>query len=156
LETINNSFTKQKKYLIIGGSSSLLIGSLIYVFFRAFSLRIFSWSELVGIQEFLQELREYSISFIRYIPDWILFSLPDGLYVFSYVCFTLYTWKNIISVENVIWFIIIPFIAIGSELLQLFQLLDGTFDIIDLLFYLLGFLLPFIFFKKSIIYKFKI
>ncbi|WP_245915787.1 hypothetical protein [Apibacter adventoris] len=156
MKIINNSFTKHKICLLIGSSISLFIGILIYIFFRNFPLRIFSWSELVGIQQFLYKLREHNISYVRYIPDWMLFSLPDGLWIFSYTCFTLYIWKNIISVENVIWFIIIPFVAIGSELLQLFQLLSGTFDITDLLFYLLGFLLPFILFKKSIIYKFKI
>ncbi|WP_255424405.1 hypothetical protein [Apibacter sp. HY039] len=155
MKSINNFFSKQSIILLFGSGVSLLAGTLIYVLFRTTSLRIFSWSELVGIRGLLNKSREYSISYIKYVPDWILFSLPDGLWIFSYICFTLYIWKGFITVNNIVWFIIVPFIAIGSEILQLFQLLPGTFDITDLLFYLIGFILPFIIFKKSIIYKFK-
>jgi hypothetical protein len=62
----------------------------------------------------------------------------------------LFIWNNSISKNNLFWILIIPTLAICSEIGQLLGFVPGVFDATDLLLYLLGMTLPFIFFKKSI------
>jgi len=142
-----------KKQLIFGHIITLLIGGLIYVLFRALSLLMFSWYKSIGLGEILNGLRKSTIPFAENIPEWILFSLPDGLWIFSYVSLMLLIWQNSISKKNISWILITPILAISSELGQLFGLITGTFDLIDLLLYIFGMTLPFIFFKQSINFK---
>lgn len=87
------------------------------------------------------------------MPGWFLYSLPDGLWIFSYICLILYIWKNTLTKQNLIWIFIIPFIAVFSEFAQLFKIIPGKFDNIDLLFYTLGLLLPLIIFYKNLKFK---
>ena len=142
-----------KKYLIFGHIIPLLFGGLIYVFFRTSSLLMFSWYKNIGLGEVLSRLRKSTIPIAGFIPDWILYSLPDGLWIFSYVCLILFIWKNSVSLRNIFWILIIPGLAISSELCQRFTFITGTFDWTDLLLYIFGMTLPFIFFKKSINFK---
>jgi len=51
--------------------------------------------------------------------------------------------------ESIFWIFIVPFIAILSEFLQLFNLISGTFDFIDLLFYILGTIIPIILYIRT-------
>lgn len=139
-----------KKQLIFGHISTLLVGGLIYLLFRTSSLKMFGWYKTIGLGEFTNGLRKLTIPFADKIPDWILFSLPDGLWTFSYVSLVLFIWNNSISKNNLFWILIIPTLAICSEIGQLLGFVPGVFDATDLLLYLLGMTLPFIFFKKSI------
>tara|TARA_R110001606_G_scaffold370990_2_gene527654 strand:+ start:715 stop:1158 length:444 start_codon:yes stop_codon:yes gene_type:complete len=145
-----------KKQLIFGHIATLLIGGLIYLLFRTSSLKMFGWYKTIGLGEFTNGLRKLTIPFADKIPDWILFSLPDGLWIFSYVSLVLFIWNNSISKNNLFWILIIPILAICSEIGQLLGFVQGVFDVTDLLLYLLGMTLPFIFFKKSINLKIQI
>ena len=139
---------KQIKF-IVGVLLPLLTGSFIYILFRVETLKMFSWFIKLGIQEEIELLR-ITFSFIR-LPYWILFVLPDGLWLFSFISFQLLVWNGIINRENVFWFLIFPFIAISSEIGQFFELISGTFDFLDLLMYVLAATLSCIIYKKSII-----
>ncbi|PIF30804.1 hypothetical protein CLU81_1254 [Flavobacterium sp. 9] len=138
------------KQLYIGHFITLFCGSIIYVLFRSSSLRMFLWFEKLGVLNFIQTIRNFTIDYKNNFPSFILFSFPDGLWLFSYVSVVLYLWKNEIRYENVFWILIVPIIAIMSELGQILKIVPGTFDIIDLLMYLLGTTLPFLIYKKSI------
>tara|TARA_B100000795_G_scaffold216277_1_gene170160 strand:+ start:431 stop:805 length:375 start_codon:yes stop_codon:yes gene_type:complete len=91
------------------------------------------------------------------LPDWFLYSLPDGIWLFSYLSVLLLIWDNKISKHNIHWVLLIPSIAIFSEIGQLFEIVSGTFDITDLVFYLAGTILPILIFTttytKIMIYK---
>ena len=139
-----------KKQLIFGSILTLITGGMIYILFRTSSLKMFSWYQTIGLDELTNELRKFTFQFADKIPEWILFSLPDGLWIFSYVSLMLFIWKNSVSIKNIFWISIIPILAIGSEIGQLFGLVSGTFDFADLLLYLFGMTLPFIFYYKSI------
>ena len=139
-----------KKQLIFGSILTLITGGMIYILFRTSSLKMFSWYQIIGLDELTNELRKFTFQFADKIPEWILFSLPDGLWIFSYVSLMLFIWKNSVSIKNIFWISIIPILAIGSEIGQLFGLVSGTFDFVDLLLYLFGMTLPFIFYYKSI------
>ena len=139
-----------KRQLFFGNILTLVLGGLIYVLFRTSSLKMFNWFEIIGLKSLTTELRKLSFQFACKIPEWILFSLPDGLWIFSYVSSMLFIWKNSVTTKNIFWISIIPILAIISETGQYFGLLSGTFDSIDLLFYLFGMTLPFIVFTNSI------
>lgn len=145
-----------KRQLLLGSFLTLLFGGLIYVLFRTTTLKMFVWYETIGLGGLTKGLRKLTFQFANELPDWILFSLPDGLWIFSYVCLMLAIWQNSISSKNAFWILIIPILAIGSEIGQLFGIIVGTFDFTDLLFYIFGMTLPFILFTKTINLKFQI
>ncbi|NNT71677.1 hypothetical protein HKT18_05545 [Flavobacterium sp. IMCC34852] len=114
---------------------------------------MFQWIDYIGFSKQLQEIRQTLAPVKMIIPEWILFALPDGLWMFSYMSLILLVWENNISKENIVWIFIIPFIALLSEVLQIIEIIPGTFDKLDLAMYLLGVGLPFIFYKKTITLK---
>ena len=90
------------------------------------------------------------------IPDWFIFSLPDGIWIFSYVLVMISIWNFTLNKKSIFWMTIIPLVAIFSEIFQIFDFIPGTFDFVDLSFYILGFILPFIIFKKHFNFKYLI
>ena len=137
-----------KKQIILGCLFSILSGGLIYVLFRQDSLKMFSWFESVNLSNSISEMRLFTIPLSIYLPDWFLYSLPDGLWLFSYVSFLLVVWGNVISKHNIHWVILVPLIAIFSELGQLIKVIPGTFDVVDLCSYFLGAVLPILIFAN--------
>lgn len=111
----------------------IFIGSLIYVLFRADNILIFKFFQFIGISEMINNIRNVTMEFSIYLPDWILFSLPDGLWVYSLNIFCLFFTGYYLDFKNCYFVIVGIFLGIGSELLQLINLIPGTFDIIDLI-----------------------
>lgn len=139
------------KQLFIGSILTLLLGGSIYVFFRALSLKMFSWFVSLGINNSILKIR--SLTENIKLPDWILFSLPDGLWIFSFISFQLFIWNNKIEKGNCIWLFCLPMVAIISEIGQLVKIVPGTFDSLDLVMYLIGTVLPFFIYNNQLIFK---
>jgi hypothetical protein len=99
---------------------------------------MFSWLNSVNG---VRILNDFGNTF--HVFHWFKYSLPDGLWLFSYTVLMLEIWKQRINKESLFWIFILPFIALFSEFLQLFKVIPGTFDFIDLIFYSLGTILPF-------------
>ena len=137
-----------KKQIILGCLFSILSGGLIYVLFRQDSLKMFSWFGSVNLSNSISEMRLFTLPLSIYLPDWFLYSLPDGLWLFSYVSFLLVVWGNVISKHNIHWVLLVPLIAIFSELGQLIKVIPGTFDVVDLCSYFLGAVLPILIFAN--------
>ena len=118
---------------------------------------MFNWFEMIGLKEAISYLRFFTLPFYDNLPNWFLYSLPDGIWLFSYLSILLLIWDNKISKHNIHWVLLIPSIAIFSEIGQLFEIVSGTFDITDLVFYLAGTILPILIFTtkytKIMIYK---
>lgn len=147
---------KSQNKLIFLHIISLLIGGIIYILFRSERLKMFDWFDLIGIKNLFDIIRLSFQDNVFEIPKWIIFSLPDGLWTFSYICLTLYVWKSEISRTSIIWITIIPLLAIISEIGQLYGLVSGTYDIMDLLFYIIGAISPFLLFYRTIKYDIKL
>ena len=128
---------------------SLITGSLIYICFRANTLIMFNWFDKLMLTGAITAIREYSLPFRHKLPSWFIHSLPDGLWIFSYICFMLFVWGRKIDMNNLFWFTLLPMIAILSEIGQLFGIVPGTFDMIDIVFYVAGCFLPFVTFRKN-------
>ena len=138
-----------KKQLIVGHFLTLFIGTLMYVLFRIKSILVFDWINSINIIRPINYLREMTIYSKQYLPNWFIFSLPDGLWTFSYVTLVMLIWNNEIKRKNIFWLILLPAIAIISEIGQCLKLFPGTFDLNDILFYILGFITPLILFKNK-------
>lgn len=138
-----------KRQIIIGHVFTLLLGGLIYILFRQDTLKMFSWFDNINLSTAISELRLLTAPFSGHFPNWFLYSLPDGLWLFSYLSVLLVVWDNVISKHNIHWLLLVPMVAIFSEIGQLFEIVPGTFDIFDLIFYLLGTVLPILIFTNS-------
>lgn len=141
------------RQIYLGHIATLLIGSLIYILFRSSTLKMFIWYEKLGITNQISRMRAKTFLYSNKLPDFLLYALPDGFWMFSYMSLILYLWKNELRRDNIFWVFILSIIALLSELGQLLKIISGTFDIVDLLMYLLGTILPFMIYKKSITIK---
>ena len=123
------------KIYAIGASLFLFFaGGMIYLMFRSESLVMFRWCEELHIKEYVDSLR---MPFT--LPQLIIYSLPDGLWLCSYVLFVSTIWSFDLK-QGWPYVFSLPAIAIGSELAQAFDWMRGTFDWMDLTCYVLGLL----------------
>lgn len=126
----------------------LAIGSIIYLIFRQ-NVFFLSWID----EDFLRVFHNDS-SFIEknWLGEFILYSLPDGLW-YAALLIILIPLGQINSQLNrslIIIGILLPFIL---EILQFFRMLIGTFDTIDLITYVLTFLIIMLCERKYLFFK---
>ena len=145
-----------KTQIILGHLFTLLLGGLIYIAFRQDTLKMFSWFDSINLSAVISKLRLFTLPLSDYLPNWFLYSLPDGLWLFSYLSVLLVVWDNVISKHNIHWLLLVSVVAIFSEIGQFFKIVPGTFDIFDLIFYLGGTVLPILIFTNSKTIKSKI
>ena len=138
-----------KRQIILGHLFPLFFGGLIYISFRQGTLKMFRWFDSFNLSAVISKLRLYTMPISDHLPDWFLYSFPDGLWVFSYLSLLLLVWDNVISKHNIHWLLLVPAIALFSEIGQHFKIVPGTFDVMDLMFYILSVILPIIIFTKS-------
>lgn len=120
----------------------ILIGGLIYISFRSSTLKMFGWLDHKGTNDLVNWLRNITIPLRYIIPSWIYFSLPDGLWVYSFTSAFLILWSGRIN----LW-LLIPFITgVFVELAQWNKIFQGTFDILDLAFSIAAYLLSILIF----------
>lgn len=120
----------------------ITFGGIIYLLFRVDSLMMFRWVDAIGVKPVLDELRIYCTTIQMDNLNWFFFSLPDGLWVYSFTSFMLIIWGFKFSRHSIFWISIGPLLALGSEMGQAFGVVRGTFDSIDFLLYLIGSILP--------------
>ncbi|MNY85591.1 hypothetical protein D3C78_17780 [compost metagenome] len=113
----------------------IIVGSLIYVLFRDSSLLVFVWLDAVGLTNLVESIRS-NITF--QLHPIILHSLPDGLWTYSFAYVMYIVWSNHKTPIRHIFISLAPFIGVSSEFGQLFGVVPGTFDIVDVFFYTLA------------------
>ena len=94
---------------------------------------MFTCLNKVGVLEAIQFLRRLGAEYA--VSDWIKYSLPDGLWLFSYMFLIDTIWEGKILVSYYFFLWVLPAVAVGSEVLQVFGWLPGVFDILDLVCY---------------------
>lgn len=130
--------------------SPLFLGGLLYVCFRTENLIMFSWFDYIGIDRQIDYIRQVSSDYGSYFDNWIKFSLPDALWLFSMLTMVILIWDFTIGPQSVIWIILVMSLGLISEIGQFFSLVPGTFDLIDLSLIFLAICLPFIIFKNKL------
>jgi len=117
---------KQNMYVIIA-ILALFFGGIIYLLFRTKTLLLFSWLKILNIN--ITEIIHINKS--NQFQLFFVYSLPNGLWLFSAIILLGCIWKkntiNFLVYTSIFWFGSILF-----EVLQKFGLIQGTFDYIDL------------------------
>lgn len=112
----------------------LVCGCCIYLMYRSKSLNIYQWCAAAGLSDCIDRMRLLAQRW--YVPpDFVRFSLPDGLYCAAYILMADAIWHK--DDRNIKFCVIslVPIVVIGSEILQYFGVVKGTFDIYDLICY---------------------
>lgn len=118
---------------VLMGVITLLCGISIYLLFRSESISLYRWCAAAGFGDEIEMLRQS----VRHwtIPDYLKYSLPDGLYCLSYILLMDAVWAGRRTKFSVCAVCVIPLVAITHELAQGLGLAKGTFDAVDLLSY---------------------
>jgi len=121
---------------------SLLLGFFIYLIFRPMSLLMFEWVEYFGLTEGLLSIR---FLFNDLDPgNFVIYNLPNGLWVLSITILLFKIWGDTKAVYFKMYTSFLFILVVLPETLQFFKLIEGTFDVFDLLVNLAFFSLPFI------------
>lgn len=107
--------------------SGVLLGGAIYFLFRSTELSIFSEWIPSAILETLRAVRDFSLEYTSLIPLWVVYSLPGGLWAFSYAILITGIWAGSSSPVKYFWLVFVPVVVAGSEVLQWSGFLPGTF-----------------------------
>lgn len=116
----------------------LCIGGFIYMGLRDKSLLMFEWFNHLGLSQHVEFIRGLFNS--EGVYGWVKYSLPDGLWLFSYMILVDAIWNSSKSISAYIFIYYLPFLALMSEILQYFGLVPGVFDWIDIASYLFAIL----------------
>ena len=129
------------RFILVHVVVPVLVGGLIYTFWRKPTLLVFSWYDFVGLNGIVDSLRSGAQPYYSSLPEWFLFCLPDGLWVYAMTSFMAGLWVASPKPYLLFWISLAPVLAIGGELGQLFGFVEGTYETRDLVFYLAGFTL---------------
>lgn len=111
----------------------VLIGGFIYLTWRADSLLMFEWCRRLRIYPLVAILRHHFFAARCDLPEWMLYSLPDAMWVYAATALQLLIWRHHnSSFASWLWISIPPLLAVGGELGQLSGVLPGTFCLCDL------------------------
>ncbi|MGL5965080.1 MAG: hypothetical protein ACRCZ9_05290 [Fusobacteriaceae bacterium] len=123
--------SKKKLFWII---APLLLGIFIYMFFRSRHLFYYKFLHITELSQEIDRYRIFLWQYRKFIPNWFIYSLPDGLWIFSFGIAFLY--ENKFFTINSLIFLGITFFMIGFEFFQLrfggTGSLVGTFDLADI------------------------
>ena len=139
------------KAKIFLGIMLLVIGCLIYLLFRSKTLYIYVWCKSLGVSSPLDTLRIIVNDWP--VPSFIKYSLPDGLYCTAYLLIMDAIWHEDKSLLKYLILAVIPVITIDSEILQYFGYVRGTFDIVDIICYLVPPLIYVICLRPMVLFK---
>jgi hypothetical protein len=121
----------KSSWLPLGLSATTLgLGGGIYLALRPPTLLMFDWLDAAGLLEPIQKLRVLAEPWENSLPEWMVYSLPQGLWSFRFLLMIGCVWKHDSGLFRS-YAVPLIFGVIGSELLQLGPL-QGTFDWFDL------------------------
>jgi hypothetical protein len=110
---------------------------------------MFDWFNRFGFESIIIFLRHLYFMQIK-LPSWIIFNLPDAIWIFSFTNLMLIIWNDKFSWQSAPWIIAAPIIGLGLEFGQAFHIVKGTFDIIDILFIMIASTIPLLISIKQI------
>ncbi|MEG0300749.1 hypothetical protein [Cetobacterium sp.] len=122
---------------------SFLLGVIIYLLFRSRKLFYYKFIEIAHLNYIVEDIRKIVWVYRKYIPNWVIYSLPDGLWIFSLGVAMLHN-RVFYKTAQVTYNIIFIFI-LGVEFFQNryggHGTFIGTYDFVDLVCFTVGFLL---------------
>lgn len=124
---------------LLAASLALLAGGTIYMLFRSKKLLGFHLADAVGLGGAIDALRSKVCDV--HLSDFVVYCLPDGLWTTAYIFFVDYVLRGVGKRQLMLAVAIIPAIGSVSEIMQFFNMLPGTFDVMDLLCYMVPFVI---------------
>lgn len=138
---MKKKYMGKKKNKILLVFLSLGIGVLIYLLFRSRELFYYQFIKLLSLDGVIDNVRKVVWTKRKYIPNWVIYSLPDGLWMFSLGVSILYEriyYRELQKVYNVVYLSFFIFEFIQREYGGHGTVL-GTFDESDLLCFTFGY-----------------
>lgn len=118
----------------IQASLILLVGIMIYLLYRPQNLLVFKIVDALGLSHIIDNLR---LSFsVFQLPPIVINSIPAGLWTSSYLMMMYVTTKFHTRRIRLMLALPLPITAIVLEFMQLLGWCPGTFDIYDLICYI--------------------
>lgn len=134
-----------KRYIVI--IFSIALGMTIYLLFRHTTTSLYLLATKLGFSESIDNVRDY-VSFLHF-PAWFIYSLPDGLWMFSFVLLMMSIWDFRLTGPGKVWIYLSILLGITFEIFQAFVSRLGFFDWIDMIFIILGAVLPLLLFNNK-------
>ncbi|MBN2415240.1 hypothetical protein JXO52_05335 [bacterium] len=119
----------------------LSLGGLIYIAYRPKTLVMFTWFNRCGLQPLSGKIAAACTIVLPAPPEWVVYSLPDALWIYSLVMFLGAVWRPRSGRQLLLWAGVAFVLSIGSELLQLFHIIGGTFCLFDTCSYVIAIIL---------------
>ncbi|GHV06839.1 hypothetical protein FACS189485_16050 [Spirochaetia bacterium] len=114
--------------LLIAALASFISGVLVYAFFRNSDLLVYRITGRPIVLNRLYQTQGNSGP----LSDILVYNVPDGLWLLSGILFIRTLWPDK-GAEGKIYILIFCFLAVLFEVLQLFNFMPGTFDVLDLM-----------------------
>lgn len=119
--------------LLVLACISLVVGGFIYILFRSTDLLMFNMFNSMGLDMLILESRQYVADFE--LSSFWIYSLPDGLWLYSLLLLLYVIWRDQNSVGTLVMSFMVIATVIMTEVLQHFNILNGTGDLFDVLAY---------------------
>jgi hypothetical protein len=111
----------------------VLLGAAVYVLFRSPTLRVFQWLDALGLGGLVPAARAWARPIGEHLPGWLLFSAPDGLWVYGLTACLALVWRGEPGRGRRAWLCVGLALGAGGEVGQWMGLVPGVFDGADLL-----------------------
>lgn len=113
---------------------SLGIGGIIYLFFRPRTLYMFSYVP----NDVIEWIDRTKLSFqdINNLK-FVIYNLPAGLWTISYIILMQLIMTDSRGINRILWIYSLPLFLTIVEFLQLFSFFPGTFDVLDIVVYII-------------------
>jgi hypothetical protein len=132
---------RAKSGISIISTIAVLLGGIIHIIFRSSDILAVPSMSSIGMDRWIQEIRSLELGSNLLFPQWMIYSLPNGLWAFVYAMIISYIWIGHSSWLKWVWLFTIPMLVFGFEMLQYLKILPGTFCMEDLLSASIGILL---------------
>ena len=109
-----------------------LFACMIYICNRSFDMILYKWLNINTSNVIFSYLQQHAVP----LPDWALYNLPDGLWLFSYTLLIDAIWSK----NNIKYYFIgiITLLILILEIAQMMHIFPGTGDILDIASYLIA------------------
>lgn len=118
----------------------VLFCGMMYIYFRPDTLKMFHFFRYIGILDILENMkRDPSV-----VSSWVLYNLPDGVWLFAYTIIIGCIWNFKIR-DCWMFILVMPTISILHEFMQMPGIMHGTYDPNDVFAYIVALVAGFVY-----------
>ena len=111
----------------------VLACGMMYIYLRPDTLKMFHFFKYIGVLDILENMK----SDPSIVSLWVLYNLPDGVWLFAYSILIGCIWNFKIK-DCWMFILVMPFICIPHEILQGLGVMHGTYDPNDIFAYIMA------------------